>query len=98
MISSTLASLIWLASSSSLLLPASLSSALSKSNRTSADNVSFWITGRGGSGWASTTGGGGGGGAALCSYATTATGTLTRAIWSHGSTELARVQKPERTH
>src|ERR687896_2760990 len=66
MISSTLASLIWLASSSSFFLPDSLSSDLLKSNSTSVASVSFWITGRGGSGGggACTTGAGGGGGGA----------------------------------
>src|SRR5688572_3078521 len=97
-ISSTCASLISVASWSRRSLPESLSSALLKSNSTSVDSASFWITGRGGSGAAS----GAGAGAACATGAgwTTATGggTEARAMRSQGSAALAGTQWPARTH
>jgi hypothetical protein len=71
---------------------------LLKSKRTSVESVSFWMTIRGGSGWATAATATGGGGAGLSWYATTGTGTLTRAIWSHGSAAVARDQAPVRRH
>src|SRR5688572_16391816 len=101
-ISSTSAPLISAASWSSRALPESLSSDLPKSNSTSVDSVSFWITGRGGS---TTTGAtaatGGGAGSSLGSGGATATGgggSSARATRSHGSAALEGTQEPERTH
>src|SRR5688500_2663960 len=103
-ISSTSASLISAASWSRRALPESLSSALLKSNSTSVDSVSFWMTGRGGSttagaGAAAATGGGAG--SSLGSGGATATGgggSSARATRSHGSAALAGTQEPARTH